>query len=283
MLDPRLPHIPDDWAVWAFSDIHGVTSGFTAALQVAGILDEALQWIAPPRTALVGCGDYIDRGGDIRGLVALLRHLRRDAASHGGEVILARGNHEVMPLIIADGGHEWLATWLEYGGDATLAAFDCDGTGSTPDAPVTRLERCAPDLLPWLRSLPHAVRWRDVVFVHGGLPPDGALEDLGTRTDAHLWIRSEFFDTPWADTAFDAYRAAGVDRVVFGHTPQPAGITLFQDGHALDIDTNAVGDPRMPEGAVQAVTLLGLGGDGSFERARLVTVDTTAAPERMRR
>jgi hypothetical protein len=283
MLDARLPSIPDDWTVWAFSDIHGVTSGFVTALQAAGILDEALQWMAPPRTALVGCGDYIDRGGDIRGLVELLQRLQADATSHGGAVILARGNHEVMPLIIRDGGQAWLATWLEYGGDATLGAFACDDALPSPDGPLASLEHCAPDLFPWLRSLPHAVRWRDVVFVHGGLPPGGGLADLGTRTDAHLWIRAEFFDTPWADPGFDAYRTAGVERVVFGHTPQPSGLTLFQGGHALDIDTNAVGDPRMPDGAVQAVTLLGLVGDASFEEARLVSVDTTTSPERMRR
>jgi hypothetical protein len=283
MLDPRLPRIPDDWTVWAFSDAHGVTSGFVAALQTAGILDEALHWVAPPRTALVGCGDYIDRGGDIRGLVRLLQRLAADAAAHGGAVLLARGNHEVMPLIIRDGADEWLGTWLEFGGDATLAAFSCDDAPATIEDPVLRLERCAPDLLPWLRSLPHAVRWRDVVFVHGGLPPGWSLEDLGTRTDAHLWIRGEFFETPWMDTGFDAYRAAGVDRVVFGHTPQPAGLTLFQAGHALDIDTNAVGDPRMPAGAVREMTLLGLVGDAPFEAARLVSVDTSDAPERMRR
>ncbi len=65
--------------MWAFSDTHGVTSGLVAALQAAGILDEALHWVAPPRTALVGCGDYVDRGVDVRGLVALLRRLQADA------------------------------------------------------------------------------------------------------------------------------------------------------------------------------------------------------------
>jgi hypothetical protein len=283
MHDPRLPVIPDDWAVWAFSDAHGVTSGFIAALQEAGILDTALHWVAPPRTALVGCGDYIDRGADVRGLVALLRSLAIDAAAAGGRVLLTRGNHEAMPLMIRDGGHAWLATWREYGGDATLAAYACDDGAGEIDGPVARLEHRAPDLFDWLASLPHAVRWRDVLFVHGGLPPDHALEDLGTRTDEHLWIRGGFFERPWTDPGFGAYRAAGVARVVFGHTPQPAGLTLFQDGHALDIDTNAVGDPRMPEGAVQAMTLLGLTGDASFEQARIVSVDTTKAPERVRR
>ncbi len=125
MLDARLPHLPDDWAVWAFSDAHGVTSGLVAALQEAGLVDADTHWAASPRTALVGCGDYLDRGGDIPGLVTLLRRLEQEAAGSGGAVVLARGNHEVMPLMARAGAHEWLETWLEYGGLQTVAAYGC--------------------------------------------------------------------------------------------------------------------------------------------------------------
>jgi hypothetical protein len=284
MPDPRLPRVPDDWTVWAFSDSHGVTSGLVAALQAAAILDEALHWVAPPRTALVGCGDYLDRGGDVRGLVALLRRLQADAAVAGGAVLLARGNHEAMPLMIRAGAQEWLETWLEYGGDATMASFGCAGDDARVAVRMARrLEACAPGLFDWLESLPHAVRWRDVLFVHGGLPPHHGLDDLGTSTQEHLWIRSGFFDRPWDAGDFDAYQAAGIERVVFGHTPQWAGPTLYHDGHSLGIDTNAVGNPRMPPGAVQELTLLGLTGEGSFQGARIVTIPTVEAPDRMLR
>ena len=284
MRDPRLPVLPDDWTVWAFTDVHGVTSALIEALRQAGIIDEALHWIAPPRTALVGCGDYIDRGGDVRGLLALVQHLQRVAADGGGAVLPARGNHEAMPLMIRGGAGEWLEVWREYGGDATLTSFGCRPAEATDGRGMTaQLDRCAPGLFDWLEGLPHAVRWRDVLFVHGGLPPNATLDDMGTTTDEHLWIRSGFYERPWLDGAFEAYRAAGVDRVVFGHTPQPGGPTTFHDGHSLDIDTNAVGDPRMGAGSVQELTLLGLCGDESFERARVVTVRTADAPERMRR
>jgi hypothetical protein len=141
----------------------------------------------------------------------------------------------------------------------------------------------APGLFEWLTALPHAVRWRDVLFVHGGLPPGYGPSDLGTTTQEHLWIRSAFFDTSWEDGAFGAYRAAGIERVVFGHTPQWAGPRLHHQGRSLGIDTNAVGNPRMPAGAIQQVTLLGLAGAGDFGSARLVEVDTSDAPDRMRR
>ena len=281
---PLIPRVPDDWAVWAFSDAHGVTSGLIAALQAARILDDALHWIAPPRTALIGCGDYLDRGRDVRGLVSLLRHLQGEAADAGSAVLLARGNHEAMPLMIRDGAHEWLETWLEYGGDATMASFDCAAADARdPMRMAARLEACAPGIFGWLDGLPQAIRWRDVLFVHGGLPPGHTPDDLGTTTQEHLWIRSGFFDTPWDEGGFDGYRAAGIERVVFGHTPQWNGPTLFHEGHSLDIDTNAVGNPRMPAGAIQQLTLLGLAGDGSFDHARLVTIPTVDAPDRMLR
>lgn len=283
MLDARLPHLPPDWTVWAFSDAHGVTSALRSGLQQAGLLDEDAHWMAPPGTALVGCGDYIDRGGDVRGTVALLRRLQHEAAAAGGAVVLARGNHEIMPLMVRRGQQEWLETWLEYGGLATAEAYGCDQAGvAHPERMTGAIEACAPGFFEWLESLPQAVRWRDVLFVHGGLAPGHGPDDLGTTTEEHLWVRSGFFDTPWDSGAFDRYRAAGIERVVFGHTPQWHGPTLFHDGHSLDIDTNAVGNPSMPEGAAQQLTLLGLGASASFGDARFVTVETRHAPDTMR-
>lgn len=279
----RLPHIPHDWDVWAFSDVHGVTSALAEALQQAGLVDASRRWMAPPRTALVGCGDYIDRGGDVRGTVAMLRRLQDEAAAAGGAVVLARGNHEIMPLMVRRGEHEWLETWLEYGGRATAAAYGCDGAGVAHAERMTALiEACAPGLFEWLEGLPQAVRWRDVLFVHGGLAPGFGPRDLGVSTEEHLWVRSGFFDTPWDSDEFERYRAAGIARVVFGHTPQWHGPTLFHEGHSLDIDTNAVGNPSMPAGAAQQLTLVGLGGSTSFDDARFVTIDTTGAPDTMR-
>ena len=77
------------------------------------------------------------------------------------------------------------------------------------------------------------------------------------------------------------YRAAGIERVVFGHTPQWRGPTFHHEGHSLGIDTDAVGNPRMPQGAVQELTLLGLSGSGTFEEARLIGIPTADAPDRL--
>ena len=297
MLDPRLPSLPEDWTVWAFSDAHGVVSGLVEALRRAGIVDAAARWCAPPRTALVGCGDYLDRGRDVRGMVALLRRLEREAPGAGGVALLARGNHEQMALWVRDGRRDWIETWLRYGGATTLASYGglaappSDGSGSLspgslPDAAeVARdldlMEAAQPGIFDWLRSLPEAVRWRDILFVHGGLPPDHGPDDLGVTTDEHLWIRSAFTDTPWEAPEFERYRHAGIERVVFGHTPQLDGPRLHHDGRSLAIDTNAVGNPQLPARSRRLLTLVGLAGDGdgSFGSARMLTIDTRGAPD----
>ena len=276
----RIVQLADDWEVWAFSDPHGVTSGFAAALREAGLVDDDLRWSAAPRTALLGCGDYVDRGRDSRGILALLRRLQPEAEAAGGKVLLLRGNHEEMLLHLWSGRQQWLPVWLAYGGHATLESFGCAPADPMTDVPaLADVERTAPGTFAWLEALGQAARWRDVIFVHGGLPPDHGPDDLGTITDAHLWIRAEFFDTPWESGAFDGYRRAGVERVAFGHSPGPDGVRVLQGGRLLNLDSNACGNPRMPPNARKMVTLVQIG-DDSFEASRRVVVPTDRAPDR---
>jgi len=280
MRGERVVHLPDDWNVWTFSDPHGVATGLEAALLEAGLVDAALSWIAPAGTALVGCGDYLDRGRDSRRVLALLRRVQREAEATGSRAVFTRGNHEEMVLHLSIGRHEWLPLWLAYGGHATLQSFGC-----APDDPaqderaLLRVEEEAPGLFAWLASMPQAVKWRDVLFVHGGLPAGAGLDELGITTDRHLWVRAEFFETPWESGAFERFVAAGVQRVVFGHTPGPDGVRVMQGGRLLAADSNACGNPKLPPDARRMVTLVEMG-DDSFDRARLVVVPTDDAPDR---
>jgi hypothetical protein len=283
MLHPII-RVPDDWTTWAFSDPHGTTGALGEALLEAGLTDGRGRWAAPEATALVGCGDYIDRGRDTPGTVAMLRRLEHEALAAGGRVVLARGNHEHMLLRLLDGSGEpaeaaeWLTSWLAYGGQATLDAYGCDWPGPADPGPAFRcLQAAAPGLAGWLAGLCHAVRWRDVLLVHGGLPPWTDPGDLGRTTDRHLWIRGEFFDTPWSSGAFVGYEEAGIHRVVFGHTPQIEGARAFHDGRSLAIDTNACGNPRLPPGARRELTLVRLSAAGPLAGAPRVIVPITGA------
>jgi serine/threonine protein phosphatase 1 len=280
MSDPRIPRVPDDWTVWAFSDAHGVTSGLLRALSQAGIVDDGGRWSAPVHTALVGCGDYIDGGADSAGMVALLQRLRAEAAAADSAVHLARGNHEAMVLSVRAGQHEFMEPWLKYGGHAALHSFGCAPMTVADAADLERaIDTHAAGLFDWLESLPQAVVWRDVCFVHGGLPPGYGIDDLGVSTEEHLWVREEFFDAPWDSGGFAAYRRDGIDRVVFGHTPRPEGATLFHDGRSLLIDSNAVGGTRLPPGSHQELTLVKLQDDVSLGSAEMVIIPTHDAPD----
>lgn len=280
MTTDRIPRVPDDWTVWAFSDAHGVTSGLLAALRQAGLVDGNAQWSAPPGTALVGCGDYIDGGADSAGMVALLQRLQAEAKADGGAVHPARGNHEAMMLSVRAGEHEFMEPWLKYGGQAALRSFGCSPMTVADAAGLAgAIDTHAVGLFAWLESLPQAVVWRDVCFVHGGLPPGFSLDDLGVSTAEHLWVRESFFDAAWSSAEFAAYRRAGIDRVVFGHTPRPEGATLFHEGRSFLIDSNAVGGTRLPAGSHQELTLVRLRGDVAFEQSERIIIPTHDAPD----
>ena len=275
----RLPRIPDDWTVWAFTDPHGVASGLESAVYEAGLVDGALRWIAPPRTALVGCGDYVDRGRESRQVVQLLRRLELEAAAAGGAVALARGNHEHLLLQLAAGESLDFETWLFYGGEATLASWGLAGLEPRARSTLLELDRSTPGVLAWFGALAHAIRWRDVLFVHGGLPQWAGLDDLGITTDTHLYVRAEFFEATWESGVFDRFLADGIRRVVFGHTPQPGGTRLFHGGRSIALDTNACGNPHMAGDARRMVTLLELRDDVALADARQVVVPTDDAPD----
>ena len=259
-------------------------SGFEAALRQAGLVDAELHWAAPAGTALVGCGDYVDRGRESRRLVEWLRRLGAEAAAAGGAVELARGNHELQLLQAAAGDRDVVEIWLRYGGWPTLASWGLDGhgrRGAGPAPPPRRGRR--PGCSPGSPTSPRRVRWRDVLFVHGGLPPNATTDDFGVGTDDHLYIRSGFFDRPWAEGAFAGFEAEGIRRVVFGHTPQPYGDRLFHDGRSLAIDTNAGRQPEPAAGrAACKITLVELRGDVALADARRVVVPIEDAPRRGR-
>src|SRR4051794_35708994 len=90
--------VPDDFTVWAATDLHGQLAAVDRLLLRAGIVDGSGRWAASPGTALVVTGDLVDRGRDPVGLVRRLIALREEAVARGGLVALCEGNHEVQVL-----------------------------------------------------------------------------------------------------------------------------------------------------------------------------------------
>ena len=233
--------IPDDFTVWAGSDLHGQLTAVDRLLGAAGLTDGADRWTAPPATALVVTGDVVDRGPDSVGLARRLASLRAQAGPAGGVVAILEGNHEAQVLGGLGADPDIFLAFTTFGGGATLLSVGLrpEEWEDQPAAAIAaRVNELAPDFLPILLSFaPYAV-WRDVLFVHGGPVPFQELDRFERSAD-RLWIRDAFFASPdpfpEAD-AWEPYRRAGIGRVVFGHTPVERP-TLSHGGHALNIDT----------------------------------------------
>ena len=232
--------IPDDYTVWAATDLHGQLGAVYRLLAEAGLAVDGT-WTAPSQTALVVTGDMVDRGPDSLGLVRRLAALRSQAAAAGSIVALLEGNHEVQVLGGLADIPELFRALMAFGGPATFASVGMQAvewTGRDAVSIAARVDELAPDLRPTLWSFAPYARWRDVALVHGGPVPGQPLDDWG-RSAERLWVRDAFFASassfPGAD-AWAPYRDAGIGRVVFGHTPVERP-TTYHDGRALNLDT----------------------------------------------
>jgi len=151
--------------------------------------------------ALVFVGDYVDRGPDSFAAVELVMALKR--GGWPGPVTCLRGNHEAMMLDhLAGTGRYDAGLWLWNGGGATLASY-----GS--EVPFSHIG--------FIRGLDVWHEDEHAYYVHAGmrpgLPADGQLEeDL-------LWIRGDFLEAEYS----------WGKPVVFGHTPQAAGMVMVGD------------------------------------------------------
>ncbi len=233
--------IPDDFDVFAASDLHGQLAATDRLLARAGLTDGAGTWTAPAGTALVVTGDLVDRGPDSVGLVRRMASLRVQAPGRGGMVVLLEGNHEIQFLGALDGVPDIFRAFMTFGGAATLLSAgmtEADWRGASAGEIAGRFLAAAPDVRDLAWSFAPYARWRDVLLVHGGPVPGqdlAAFEGSAQR----LWIRQRFFNAEDAfpsASAWSVYRHARMERVVFGHTPVAAP-TLFHGVHALNLDT----------------------------------------------
>ena len=82
----------------AIGDVHGAYDQFVAILREAGVIDQRQRWTGG-KAVLVQTGDVVDRGGDSRRVLDLLRRLETDAPKAGGRVVALLGNHEVLRML----------------------------------------------------------------------------------------------------------------------------------------------------------------------------------------
>ncbi len=146
--------------VVAVGDIHGAYPELIELLTGNGIIDADLNWTAG-ETHLVSLGDLLDRGAQSRAVMNLFLKLTRQASAAGGRMHVLLGNHELMNLSgdlrdVSEGEFQ------AFGGLAGhRAAFAVDGMYGA-----------------WLQTLPAAIRINRTLFLHGGLSPVVAGDDL---------------------------------------------------------------------------------------------------------
>jgi serine/threonine protein phosphatase 1 len=191
----------------------------------------------PPMEAsdtLVFLGDYIDRGPNSAEVVRLIRRLESEAKH---KIVALRGNHEDAWLRVIRKG------WPEFvlpPGNGCLAALR-----SFVGAPAGELGAAArpnevkallsggffpPEVVQWMRGLPHWYEDEHAIYVHAGLPrgKEGFLHPSQAPAPAALlWLRDEDF--------FRNYRGK---LVVFGHTATaylPPELSTYTPDDPLDI------------------------------------------------
>jgi len=190
----------------AIGDIHGCFKALTTLANFVPIKTDDI---------LITLGDYVNRGPNSCAVLDWLIAHQRD-----GRLIAIRGNHEVM-MLMARESDEALRTWLNCGGDATLASYSpFDDCGALVDIPETH----------WEFLDQHTRRYFEIeshFFVHANVYPEIPLIE---QPDFMLFWES-FNDPPPHDSG---------KIMVCGHTSQKSGVTR-NIGHAVCIDTWACG------------------------------------------
>ncbi len=182
----KIARVPENTCVYAIGDIHGRADLLALLLERIG---EHAAGHAGRRKVLVTLGDYVDRGGDSRGVIDRLL-----ALPGGFEAVCLKGNHEELMLRFldqpADGG-----VWFQNGGGATMASYGVPAEGGWDVEHAKALRDALAGALPaahlaFLRGLALSHVEGDYLFVHAGVRPGVPLK----RQDPEdlIWIRDEF-------------------------------------------------------------------------------------------
>jgi hypothetical protein len=153
--------------IFAIGDAHADPQRLAGALAGAKLIASAasppdqVKWTGG-KSILVIPGDMIDKWTDSLGVITLLRTLQKDAATHGGRVIITMGNHEAE--FLADPlGHKT----SEFSAELKAAGLNPEDVGD-----------CKGDLGQFLCALPIAVRVNDWFFCHAGNTDDRSIKQI---------------------------------------------------------------------------------------------------------
>lgn len=181
------PRTAPNTCLYAIGDVHGRLDLLEALTIRIRRHAESL----PEDTArrIIMLGDYVDRGPESQGVIAMLVGRPPD----GFERVCLKGNHEVlMESFVSDPAiaHRW----LKNGGLATLESYGIDSV-TIADSSDAALSAKFAYALPeshyrFLKRLPLSYECGDYFFAHAGIDPSVALD--AQQEEALLWIRKPF-------------------------------------------------------------------------------------------
>lgn len=182
--------VPAGERIYVIGDIHG-RADLLQNLHEMIIDDAAARGWA--RNQVIYLGDYIDRGPDSRGVMALAMgdNLPGMRKTH------LRGNHELMALQFMESPEQG-AEWLHWGGDVVLREFsiaapsEFSQSAQLQQAASLLSQSLTPEEKIFLQSLKVCHRAGGYFFAHAGVRPGTPLD----AQDAHdlIWIRGPFLN-----------------------------------------------------------------------------------------
>lgn len=237
--------------VLAVSDVHGMRPALDALLKGAGVVGADGKWAAG-NTLLVVVGDSIDKGPRSLDVLDAWIGLSAQAASAGGRVVHALGNHEAEFLAAPGDSRKAAALYAEL---------------KAKGIPVSDLTDPAKRYGKFLLAEPAAVRVGRWLFCHAGLYPGpdwasfsaaaasaGYGDDLLTG-DSSVLEAKDWWKDPAARADLEArLEADGMYGVVQGHQPKaygfPNAVGALDGGRLVKIDGGMAPEAGAHPGAV---------------------------------
>jgi len=224
--------VPPRTRIYAVGDIHGRLDLLDRLLD---LIEEDRRRREEAETVFVFLGDYVDRGGNSKGVAGRLISGLPD----GVTPVFLKGNHEDLLLTFLDRPGFGL-NWLYNGGDVSLLSYGVpagiirnayySGPAALAEAATVFRDLLPEDHLQFYRGLQFSYRAGGYFFVHAGVRPGVAL-DMQNEQDL-IWIREDFLSYPQDLGAV----------VVHGHTP----VASPEDMHnRIGIDTLAFRTGRL--------------------------------------